>query len=289
LLVSFVFGYEQSSPEILMYDVGIAIMTHAVVCPSALRLFRSRSTDKERDAESGNDYFGARYYASTMGRFMSPDPGPSHPANPQSWNRYIYGANNPLGSIDPDGREPVKAQAGTPHGFLLDMNATQHHVGVQTGAMASPALSRLGETEWSKRGLGPANTAPFNSSKNRYIYTTGYGWVDMVHFLFYAGRAYNYEQKGDANPEGHAIQDGYKQEAADLLFDSWSAYSYEDLPSDKLGALFAIFSFDPTSKLSLGEQVEAFLNGIGATDPTTAPNYAGIPNADSRNPPTARK
>jgi len=26
-------------------------------------------TGKERDQESGNDYFGARYYASTMGRF----------------------------------------------------------------------------------------------------------------------------------------------------------------------------------------------------------------------------
>ena len=29
-------------------------------------------TGKERDAESGNDYFGARYYASNMGRFSSP-------------------------------------------------------------------------------------------------------------------------------------------------------------------------------------------------------------------------
>jgi RHS repeat-associated protein len=34
---------------------------------------RSRFTGKERDTESGNDYFGARYYASSMGRFMSPD------------------------------------------------------------------------------------------------------------------------------------------------------------------------------------------------------------------------
>ena len=31
-------------------------------------------TGKERDAESGNDYFGARYYASTMGRFLQPRP-----------------------------------------------------------------------------------------------------------------------------------------------------------------------------------------------------------------------
>ena len=30
-------------------------------------------TGKERDAESGNDYLGARYYASSMGRWLSPD------------------------------------------------------------------------------------------------------------------------------------------------------------------------------------------------------------------------
>jgi len=30
-------------------------------------------TGKERDTESGNDYFEARYYSSAMGRFLSPD------------------------------------------------------------------------------------------------------------------------------------------------------------------------------------------------------------------------
>jgi len=35
---------------------------------------RPHFTGKERDSESGNDYFGARYYSSAMGRFMSPDP-----------------------------------------------------------------------------------------------------------------------------------------------------------------------------------------------------------------------
>jgi RHS repeat-associated protein len=66
-------------------------------------------TGKERDAESGNDYFGARYYASTMGRFLSPDPkaASGHPSDPQTWNRYSYGANNPLTFVDPDGKEPL--------------------------------------------------------------------------------------------------------------------------------------------------------------------------------------
>ena len=48
-----------------------------------------RCTGKERDSESGNDYFGARYYESTMGRFLSPDPllNSGRPDNPQTWNR----------------------------------------------------------------------------------------------------------------------------------------------------------------------------------------------------------
>jgi RHS repeat-associated protein len=67
-------------------------------------------TGKERDQESGNDYFGARYYASTMGRFLSPDwsaqeePVPyAKLDNPQTLNLCQYMENNPLGGVDPDG------------------------------------------------------------------------------------------------------------------------------------------------------------------------------------------
>jgi len=49
---------------------------------------RQHFTSKERDVETGLDYFDARYYASTMGRFTSPDPLRSSmvPANPQTFN-----------------------------------------------------------------------------------------------------------------------------------------------------------------------------------------------------------
>jgi RHS repeat-associated protein len=70
-------------------------------------------TGKERDYESGNDYFGARYYASSMGRFMSPDwaaqeePVPyAKPDDPQSLNLYAYVENNPLLRVDADGHFP---------------------------------------------------------------------------------------------------------------------------------------------------------------------------------------
>jgi RHS repeat-associated protein len=79
-------------------------------------------TGKERDAESGLDYFIVRHYSSALGRFMQPDefkggpvdafdgetgpPGPLPYANifnPQSLNKYSYTYNNPLRYTDPNG------------------------------------------------------------------------------------------------------------------------------------------------------------------------------------------
>ena len=65
-------------------------------------------TGKERDGESGLDYLGARYYGSSLGRFISVDPkmlSRQRIVDPQQWNMYTYVRNNPLGYIDPDGRE----------------------------------------------------------------------------------------------------------------------------------------------------------------------------------------
>jgi RHS repeat-associated protein len=71
---------------------------------------------KERDTESGLDNFGARYYGSSLGRFMTPDwnalPAPvpfSDLTNPQSLNLYAYVRNNPLSLMDPDGHDCVYA------------------------------------------------------------------------------------------------------------------------------------------------------------------------------------
>lgn len=65
-------------------------------------------TGKERDAETGLDYFGARYFSGAQGRFTSPDPvmlSKQRIFDPQQWNMYGYSRNNPLVMIDPDGRE----------------------------------------------------------------------------------------------------------------------------------------------------------------------------------------
>lgn len=69
-----------------------------------------RLTGKERDPETGIDYFGARYYGSGLGRFMTPDwsaePATvpyAHLETPQTLNLYAYVDNNPINGIDADG------------------------------------------------------------------------------------------------------------------------------------------------------------------------------------------
>jgi len=92
-------------------------------------------TGKERDAESGLDYFGARYYGSALGRFTSVDPkmSPHNIRDPQSWNKYVYARNNPLQYVDPDGRDwqtvknnLVAAFNGTVNAFKLAGEALGH-------------------------------------------------------------------------------------------------------------------------------------------------------------------
>jgi RHS repeat-associated protein len=62
-------------------------------------------TGKERDVETGLDYFLARYLSSAQGRFLSVDPGGAgaKQTDPQSWNAYTYTRNNPMLYIDPTG------------------------------------------------------------------------------------------------------------------------------------------------------------------------------------------
>jgi RHS repeat-associated protein len=93
-------------------------------------------TGKERDTESGNDYFGARYYASSMGRFMSPDPiimNDLRMINPQRWNKYAYVINNPLILTDPTGKDAAYVNfSGMANGFGHAGVMSIHHDGSAT-------------------------------------------------------------------------------------------------------------------------------------------------------------
>jgi RHS repeat-associated protein len=73
---------------------------------------RQKFTGKERDGETGLDFFLARYYSSVQGRFTSVDPlmASASVNEPQSWNRYVYVKNNPCKFIDPTGMQEINAE-----------------------------------------------------------------------------------------------------------------------------------------------------------------------------------
>lgn len=77
-----------------------------------VRLYQSSFTGKERDAETGFSYFGARYYDSDLsGLFMSVDPmADKYP----SISPYAYCAWNPAKLVDQDGEEisPIYDKCG---------------------------------------------------------------------------------------------------------------------------------------------------------------------------------
>ena len=105
-----------------------------------------RFTGKERDAETGLDYFGARYMSAAQGRFTSPDPNGAGASifDPMSWNAYLYVNNRPLTHVDPDGDIPIPVITG----------AVGAGVGalVGGGAEAFSQWSRTGTISWGKVG-----------------------------------------------------------------------------------------------------------------------------------------
>jgi len=80
--------------------------------PTSPDVLSTKFTAKERDAETGLDYFQTRYFSSAQGRYTSQDPlmASARPSNPQTWNRYAYGLNNPLRYIDPDGMAEISVE-----------------------------------------------------------------------------------------------------------------------------------------------------------------------------------
>jgi RHS repeat-associated protein len=105
---------------------------------------RYRFTGKERDEESGLMYFGARYYAPWLCRWISCDPADIDLRNPFSVNAYLYANSNPIVYTDTDGRAINLVFAG---------------VGALVGGIAGAAIgayrAKPGE-RWAAAGKGAA-------------------------------------------------------------------------------------------------------------------------------------
>ena len=141
-------------------------------------------TNKERDAESGNGYFGARYYASTMGCFLSPDwsakimPVPYAKLDtPQTLNLYAFVGNNPLTNVDADGH-----CSGSGSAYGACMVATQNSSGSASVALEMPTQElnsssdgppgmNLGDDDGDNDNSGQRSVTPQNSD---FKYRLGY-------------------------------------------------------------------------------------------------------------------
>jgi len=146
---------------------------------------RQQFTGKERDSETGLDYFEARYYGSVYGRFTSPDEfigGPDelydfadvaadNPTfyadliDPQSLNKYQYCYNNPLTTVDPDGHKGWKerlSEAASAVAAKVAAKVADFGDGVVRGAAASAAGAL---------GLGtPPGAGPSSSDSNTNLF-----------------------------------------------------------------------------------------------------------------------
>ena len=112
---------------------------------------KQKFTSKERDNETGLDYFVARYYTSFQGRFSGVDPFSivlevqeerypekaraklrTYLSQPQQWNRYSYAINNPLLFVDPTG-ESIRL-SNDPQERERQMQALREAVGPEAAA-----------------------------------------------------------------------------------------------------------------------------------------------------------
>ena len=92
------------------------------------------------DSETGLLYFGARYYDSSLGRFITQDPITGNIMNPPSLHRYLYAYSNPMRYVDLDGYESVSLthelaeKAGALKGFFI--TGPEKFIGQQAAQIA---------------------------------------------------------------------------------------------------------------------------------------------------------
>jgi hypothetical protein len=180
-----------------------------------------------------------------MGRFMSPDPlfvSVAHLANPQRWNEYAYGLNNPELNVDADGRfssdghtvitADAFTRSGTSQNPELAKAIMSANHGVDTGHYWNFVPAQLFGSHQADHFLA----APYQSQKDAYgdaMMRLNTLTFDAYHQAHEHGSLAAAENVGAAL---HEIQDSY-------------AHAHRD----GAGAIVKIDCFTCTRFLGLGE------------------------------------
>jgi len=207
------------------------------------------------DAEAGLYQTHWRWYNPATGQWTTEDPiGIS--AGDANFRRYV--GNNGVNGVDPSGldldlvleeqspnfvgppRTVYPVAKGTVQ-FVKEYDRIYNKISNQkynvTVGVASIPVSV--KDNWEKFGLAMAEEFA-QSNVARYVYTKKYGFIDMKHFLTAFIKSQTYPLvPGSITREGVRAF-GYKVEldqAKNGQF--WSAFGFEDLPSNSLGIKFA--------------------------------------------------
>jgi len=181
-----------------------------------------------------------------------------------AWNPYNYVLGNPVLLTDPDGREPILPLVGT---IQQAINFFRNN-----------GLNTVGAIDnFYRNPVDQNGNALNNANFVRYVYTENNGWVDLRH---YVGTFIRGETAMDA------------LEIVQCAGGLGSCYSYEDLPSNRMGGdafrFIADADFSPLEdKDYVPRTGEELFNGIleqfgveGATAPENAPNFSVLPTVE---------
>lgn len=178
-----------------------------------------------------------------------------------------------------ENREPRWGQLGNKQSILNDLN--QGLLGVNGNFKSSLEtlsnyfnINRLFSTD----AQNNITELSHSVKRDRYVYSYTRGWIDMHHFFV---AAYLAEDRTpftafEWTTAAELIQ-------AISISHSASAFSYEDLPSNKAGIDFFL-QYGVNIKqgnLTLESALNSFFTSIQVTDPQNAPNFDVIPHAIS--------
>jgi RHS repeat-associated protein len=201
-------------------------------------------------------------------------------------NSYCYSLDNPINLLDPNGAEPVRERVGEFKNVLKHVQQLEKSYADNLKGMEFPSVfaSILGvkreiliRTLINREILEEfTKYETFDKPGERYFYTKHGGWIDMGHFARAAGET---GLRGDLPfVSWYVERSGWAVEIDQLLSSKTiaknSAFSYEDLPSNRLGIEFAR-NIDFGRPLST--QLNQFFQNLQPTKPQNAPNWKAVP------------
>ena len=244
---------------------------------------RQQFTAKERDVETGLDYFDARYFASVQGRFTGADPlfiEMKRLPYPQAWNLYSYARNNPLKFIDPTGME-VKMNCDTQQNCNTAAENLNNRKGAQfKTTVKNGKLEVVGKVDEKK--LSAAEAALYKAIKNKGTATINVmGNTGQPEFGTNDGPGVNTvdlenlsKLDSDTNKGGLSSGDVLAHE----VLNAYNSLSMDAIPADLDAAKHFPGGFQPTNRVDIYSQTDM----IGTSYSQQLSNGAGTMNIKVR-------